>query len=186
MLLSLHCTALLSAGRVLNEVEIDEELTGRRAKQAGFVEPSFPTIAGTGLGWQDGADQSDACLTAAGLPAWSLCGCMPAWLPAHLPHTLPCTPHAPPACLPACLPACPHPYPHLPAGAGPNGAVIHYRAQPGTCRPVDASTMLLLDSGAQFDCGTTDITRTMHFGTPSEHQRACFTRVLQVRGLYRG
>ena len=51
MLLSLHCTALLSAGRVLNEVEIDEELTGRRAKQAGFVEPSFPTIAGTGLGW---------------------------------------------------------------------------------------------------------------------------------------
>ena len=39
--------ALLSAGRVLNEVEIDEELTGRRAKQAGFVEPSFPTIAGT-------------------------------------------------------------------------------------------------------------------------------------------
>ena len=64
--------------------------------------------------------------------------------------------------------------------------MIHYRAQPGTCRPVDASTMLLLDSGAQFDCGTTDITRTMHFGTPSEHQRACFTRVLQVRGLYRG
>jgi Xaa-Pro aminopeptidase len=45
---------------------------------------------------------------------------------------------------------------------------------------VDGSTLLLLDSGAQYDCGTTDITRTMHFGQPSEHQKACFTRVLQV------
>ena len=67
-----------------------------------------------------------------------------------------------------------------PTGAGPNGAIIHYRAQPGTCRSVDASTLLLLDSGAQYDCGTTDITRTMHFGEPSGHQKACFTRVLQV------
>lgn len=38
------------------------------------------------------------------------------------------------------------------AGAGPNGAIIHYRAQPGTCRTVDGNTLLLLDSGAQFDC----------------------------------
>jgi Xaa-Pro aminopeptidase len=35
------------------------------------------------------------------------------------------------------------------AGAGPNGAVIHYRAEPATCRTVDQDTLLLLDSGAQ-------------------------------------
>jgi len=67
-------------------------------------------------------------------------------------------------------------------GAGPNGAVIHYRAQPGTCRTVDANTLLLVDSGAQFDCGTTDITRTMHYGTPTDYQKRCYTRVLQVHG----
>ena len=98
-------------GASLTEVEVDEHLTARRSAQQGFVEPSFPTIA----------------------------------------------------------------------GAGPHGAIIHYRAQPGTCRSVDASTLLLLDSGGQYDCGTTDITRTMHFGQPTQHQRACFTRVLQVR-----
>ncbi|KAG2426136.1 hypothetical protein HYH02_014851 [Chlamydomonas schloesseri] len=65
------------------------------------------------------------------------------------------------------------------AGAGPNGAIIHYRAQPGTCRSVDANTLLLLDSGGQYDCGTTDITRTLHTGSPSDHQRRCNTRVLQ-------
>ncbi|KAK2080907.1 hypothetical protein QBZ16_000761 [Prototheca wickerhamii] len=65
------------------------------------------------------------------------------------------------------------------AGAGPNGAVIHYRAEPGSARTVDAGTLLLLDSGGQYDCGTTDITRTMHFGAPSEHERRSFTRVLK-------
>lgn len=39
--------------------------------------------------------------------------------------------------------------------------------------------MLLIDSGGQYDCGTTDITRTLHFGTPSDHQKRCYTRVLQ-------
>ncbi len=39
------------------------------------------------------------------------------------------------------------------AGAGPNGAVIHYRAQPESCRKVDKDTMLLLDSGGQYLCG---------------------------------
>ncbi|GFR40249.1 hypothetical protein Agub_g821 [Astrephomene gubernaculifera] len=65
------------------------------------------------------------------------------------------------------------------AGAGPNGAIIHYRPQPGSCRTVDGCTLLLLDSGGQYDCGTTDITRTVHTGRPSDHQRRCFTRVLQ-------
>ena len=49
------------------------------------------------------------------------------------------------------------------------------------CRSVDGNTLLLLDSGAQFDCGTTDITRTVHFGEPKPHQQLTFTRVLQVQ-----
>ncbi len=71
------------------------------------------------------------------------------------------------------------------AGAGPNGAVIHYRAQPGTCRTVDKDTLLLLDSGGQYDCGTTDITRTVHLGTPSDRHKLAFTRVLQVEQFRR-
>ena len=66
------------AGQTITEVEVDEYLTGRRADQGGFVETSFPTIA----------------------------------------------------------------------GAGPNGAIIHYRAEPQTCGTVDGNTLLLLDSGA--------------------------------------
>lgn len=99
----------IASGKTLTEVEIDEHLTSYRAAQPGFVETSFPTIA----------------------------------------------------------------------GAGPNGAIIHYRAQPETCKTVDSSTLLLVDSGGQYDCGTTDITRTMHFGTPTDHQKACYTAVLQ-------
>jgi hypothetical protein len=53
------------------------------------------------------------------------------------------------------------------------------RAQEPDCGKVDSSTMLLVDSGGQYDCGTTDITRTFHFGTPSAHQKRCYTRVLQ-------
>ena len=65
-------------GAELTEVGVDEYLTGRRAAQPGFVEPSFPTIA----------------------------------------------------------------------GAGANGAIIHYRAQPDGCARIDGGTMLLVDSGA--------------------------------------
>uniref|UniRef100_A0A7S0MU40 DNA damage-binding protein 1 n=1 Tax=Pyramimonas obovata TaxID=1411642 RepID=A0A7S0MU40_9CHLO len=65
------------------------------------------------------------------------------------------------------------------AGAGPNGAIIHYRAIAGADRSISADTMLLLDSGAQYDCGTTDVTRTMHLGEPSDHQCEAYTRVLQ-------
>uniref|UniRef100_A0A061QM88 Putative xaa-pro aminopeptidase p-like n=1 Tax=Tetraselmis sp. GSL018 TaxID=582737 RepID=A0A061QM88_9CHLO len=65
------------------------------------------------------------------------------------------------------------------AGEGPNGAVIHYRAAPNSCRTVSKSSMLLVDSGGQYDCGTTDVTRTMHFGEPSQHQVATFTAVLK-------
>ncbi|KAK9789963.1 hypothetical protein WJX73_006444 [Symbiochloris irregularis] len=102
-------TEVGQGGRTITEVEVDEYLTGRRAAQAGFVETSFPTIA----------------------------------------------------------------------GAGPNGAIIHYRAESSSCASVDSNTLLLVDSGGQYDCGTTDVTRTLHTGQPSTHQRICFTRVLQ-------
>jgi Xaa-Pro aminopeptidase len=99
----------IESGVTLTECEIDTELTARRAAQAGFIELSFPTIA----------------------------------------------------------------------GANSNGAIIHYRPLPESCSIVDKTTLLLLDSGGQYDCGTTDITRTMHMGTPTEHQCTAFTAVLK-------
>ncbi|PKI74061.1 hypothetical protein CRG98_005539 [Punica granatum] len=65
------------------------------------------------------------------------------------------------------------------SGSGANGAIIHYRAEPGNCSVVDAEKLFLLDSGAQYIDGTTDITRTVHFGEPTPRQKECFTRVLQ-------
>lgn len=99
----------IAAGEKSSEVEVDEKLIEFRKKQPGFIEPSFPTIA----------------------------------------------------------------------GADGNGAIIHYRASASSSKEIDATTMLLVDSGAQFDCGTTDITRTVHFGTPTAAQRNAFTRVLK-------
>ena len=65
------------------------------------------------------------------------------------------------------------------AGFGPNGAVIHYHPTPATNRRIKAGGMLLLDSGAQYLDGTTDITRTMAIGKrPSAAQKRNFTRVL--------
>lgn len=63
---------------------------------------------------------------------------------------------------------------------GANGAIIHYRPEPESCSPVGDKKLFLLDSGAQYVDGTTDITRTVHFGEPTVQQRECFTRVLQV------
>lgn len=65
------------------------------------------------------------------------------------------------------------------AGSGPNGAIIHYRAMPETCGEMTKETMLLLDSGGQYEDGTTDVTRTVHFGEPTEDEKEAFTRVLQ-------
>ena len=110
----------------VRETDVDEFVTSARARQPGFVEPSFPTIAGV-----DG-----------------------------------------------------------------NGAVIHYRAEEGTptnraCLP---GSLLLLDSGGQYDCGTTDVTRTVWLGASSSSATStstsppppppaeiveAFTRVLQ-------
>ncbi|KAG0479053.1 hypothetical protein HPP92_013772 [Vanilla planifolia] len=65
------------------------------------------------------------------------------------------------------------------SGYGANGAVIHYRPTQDSCMVVDDKSLFLLDSGGQYIDGTTDITRTVHFGEPTSRQKECFTRVLQ-------
>lgn len=65
------------------------------------------------------------------------------------------------------------------SGAGPNGAIVHYRATPATNRKLEPGTLYLVDSGAQYLDGTTDITRTVAIGTPSPEMRARFTLVLK-------
>ncbi|PPD95414.1 hypothetical protein GOBAR_DD07574 [Gossypium barbadense] len=65
------------------------------------------------------------------------------------------------------------------SSVGPNAAVIHYSPQPETCAELDPDSIYLFDSGAQYLDGTTDITRTVHFGKPSEHEKACYTSVLK-------
>jgi Xaa-Pro aminopeptidase len=64
-------------------------------------------------------------------------------------------------------------------GAGPNGAIIHYRVTEETNRPVREGELLLVDSGGQYLDGTTDITRTIAIGDPGDGARAAYTRVLQ-------
>ncbi|WP_420141941.1 aminopeptidase P family protein [Sphingomonas sp.] len=65
------------------------------------------------------------------------------------------------------------------SGAGPNGAVVHYRASEETNRPLERDSLYLVDSGGQYQDGTTDITRTVAIGTPSAEMRDRFTRVLK-------
>ena len=65
------------------------------------------------------------------------------------------------------------------AGAGPNGAIVHYRPTRASNRRIAQGELFLVDSGAQYRDGTTDITRTIAFGGPSPEQRDRFTRVLR-------
>ncbi len=65
------------------------------------------------------------------------------------------------------------------SGAGPNGAIVHYRSTPATSRLLAKDELYLVDSGAQYADGTTDITRTIAIGTPSAEMRERFTRVLK-------
>jgi Xaa-Pro aminopeptidase len=64
-------------------------------------------------------------------------------------------------------------------GAGPNGAIVHYRVTEKTNRKVDAGELLLVDSGAQYHDGTTDITRVIPIGEPTAEYRRHFTLVLK-------
>lgn len=104
--------AIVVEGRSVSEVEVDEVLTGCRAKQPGFKEVSFPTIA----------------------------------------------------------------------GVGSNGAIVHYRAAEGSelLKYVDRTKPILIDSGGQYEYGTTDVTRTWFFGErPNDDFRDMYTRVLK-------
>lgn len=65
------------------------------------------------------------------------------------------------------------------SSTGPNGAIIHYSPDPKTCPAIDPKQIYLCDSGAQFTDGTTDVTRTWHFGQPQADEIRAFTRVLQ-------
>jgi len=65
------------------------------------------------------------------------------------------------------------------SGAGSNGAVIHYRVTEDTDRAIEDGSLFLVDSGGQYVDGTTDITRTLAVGDPTEEHRDCYTRVLQ-------
>ncbi|WGW03293.1 aminopeptidase P family protein [Tropicibacter oceani] len=65
------------------------------------------------------------------------------------------------------------------SGAGPNGAIVHYRVTKDTDRPLRAGELLLVDSGGQYVDGTTDITRTVAIGPVGEEEALIFTRVLK-------
>jgi len=65
------------------------------------------------------------------------------------------------------------------AGTGPNGAIVHYRVTRKSNRRIALGDLLLIDSGAQYEDGTTDVTRTIAIGEPTDEMRDRFTRVLR-------
>ncbi len=65
------------------------------------------------------------------------------------------------------------------AGAGKNGAIIHYRAKPDNCRIIRKKDVFLCDSGGQYKYGTTDVTRTICFSRQDQNIKNTFTKVLK-------
>ncbi|KAH7140541.1 putative Xaa-Pro aminopeptidase P [Dactylonectria macrodidyma] len=65
------------------------------------------------------------------------------------------------------------------SSTGANAAIIHYGPERGNCATIDPEAIYLCDSGAQYRDGTTDTTRTLHFGTPTEVEREAYTLVLK-------
>merc|ERR1712002_1006283 len=65
------------------------------------------------------------------------------------------------------------------SSVGPNAAIIHYKPSSETDTLLSVDKIYLVDSGGQYKDGTTDVTRTLHFGTPKTFERECFTRVLK-------
>jgi Xaa-Pro aminopeptidase len=65
------------------------------------------------------------------------------------------------------------------SGAGSNGAVVHYRVNTGTVQTLERGSLFLIDSGGQYPDGTTDVTRTVPIGEPTQEMRERFTLVLQ-------
>ncbi len=65
------------------------------------------------------------------------------------------------------------------SGSGPNGAIVHYRVTRASNRRISAGELFLIDSGGQYEDGTTDITRTVAVGDPTQEMRERFTLVLK-------
>ncbi|NWG71434.1 MAG: aminopeptidase P family protein [Parvularculaceae bacterium] len=65
------------------------------------------------------------------------------------------------------------------SGAASNGAVVHYKVSTATNRKLPVNSLYLIDSGAQYTDGTTDVTRTVAIGTPTPEMKDRFTRVLK-------
>ncbi|XP_068155286.1 xaa-Pro aminopeptidase ApepP [Drosophila tropicalis] len=65
------------------------------------------------------------------------------------------------------------------SASGPNGSIIHYHPAQETNRAINDKEIYLCDSGAQYLDGTTDVTRTLHFGEPTQFQKEAYTRVLK-------
>ena len=65
------------------------------------------------------------------------------------------------------------------SGAGPNGAIVHYRVSTATNRKLERGSLFLVDSGGQYFDGTTDVTRTVPIGTPTGEMRMRYTQVLK-------
>lgn len=61
----------------------------------------------------------------------------------------------------------------------PSAAVIHYKPERGACSTIDPTAIYLCDSGAQYLDGTTDTTRTLHFGQPTAAEKLAYTLVLK-------
>jgi Xaa-Pro aminopeptidase len=65
------------------------------------------------------------------------------------------------------------------SSSGANGAIIHYKPEKTSCSIISKDQVYLCDSGGQFLDGTTDITRTLHFGSPTDYQKEAYTLVLK-------
>jgi Xaa-Pro aminopeptidase len=65
------------------------------------------------------------------------------------------------------------------SSTGANAAIIHYKPERGNCSIIDPNAIYLCDSGAQYLDGTTDTTRTLHFGEPTELEKKAYTLVLK-------
>lgn len=65
------------------------------------------------------------------------------------------------------------------SGYAGHGAIVHYAVTPETDIEIEKDTFYLIDSGGQYYDGTTDITRTLHFGTPTDEEKTDYTLVLK-------
>ena len=72
-----------------------------------------------------------------------------------------------------------HPSFNTIAGTGSNGAIVHYRATKHNTKKINKKDIFLLDSGGQYNYGTTDVTRTLCFSKPKQYIKDIFTKVLK-------